>query len=66
MKQALALSQAALNLVAKDPKNHAEMREWLRQAIAERDRALREHEAMLAKVNGFIERIGIALGEVQA
>ncbi|GAB3356148.1 hypothetical protein [Lysobacter tyrosinilyticus] len=66
MIKALALSQAALNLAAKDPKNHHEMRQWRAQAIALRDQAVREHVANLARVNGFIERVGIALGEVAA
>jgi hypothetical protein len=66
MKQALALSQAALNIVAKDPKNHAELRQWRVKAIALRDQAVREHEANLAKINGLVDRIGIALGEVAA
>lgn len=66
MKQALALSQAALNMVAKDPKNHPELRQWRAKAIALRNQAVRDHEANLAKINGLIDRIGIALGEIDA
>lgn len=64
--KALLLSQAALNYAAKNPKNHPELRQWRDDAIKLRDLKNREWEVQLAQIDGLIERLGIALGEVQA
>lgn len=63
-KNRVALSQPALNQVAKLPGGPAELRKKREQAIKLRAHAVEEHRKQLADVDGLIERIGIALGEV--
>lgn len=62
----LALTQPALNLVAKTEEGRTLLREKRREAQAKRDHTQREYDKMMAEVDGLIERIGIALGEVSA
>ena len=66
MKKALLLSQAALNYAAKNPTNRAELRQWRDDAIKLREKENRDWQAHLAQIDGLIERLGIALGEVKA
>lgn len=64
--KALALTQAALNMAATDPKNHPELRQWRDKARALREKQQADHADRMDELDGLIERIGIALGEVQA
>lgn len=64
--KALALTQAALNMAAKDPRNHPELRQQRDKARALRRQQQADHDARMAKLDGLIQRIGIALGEVDA
>lgn len=62
----IAMTLVALKLAAKNPKNHADIRKMRADAIRFRDKAQREHDERTAELNKLIDRIGIALGEVQA
>ena len=62
----LGLTQAALNLAAKQPGGKEYLRQKRAEVIAHRDREQREHEQHMAEASAIIERIGIALGEVEA
>lgn len=62
----MALTQVALNQFAKMPNGKAELREKRAEAIKLRDKTVREHDQRIAELDGLIQRIGVALGEVQA
>lgn len=66
MKLYLGLSQTALNLAAKNPANHPELREMRKRTVWLREKEIASHKDRLAVIDGLIERLGIALGEVDA
>ncbi|MBS0218028.1 MAG: hypothetical protein JSR63_07560 [Proteobacteria bacterium] len=62
----LLLSQPLLNKLAKTPEGKAELNKRLREGKRLRDNMVSEHEKGLAKLNALLNRIQIALGEVEA
>jgi hypothetical protein len=62
----LALIQPALNLVAKTPEGRALLREKLREAERLIEKESAKFQAMVTEMQGLIDRIRIAPGEVAA
>lgn len=62
----LALTQTAMNQFAKLPGGEAELRKRRAEAIKLRDETVRDHDQRIAELEGLIERMGIALGEIGA
>lgn len=62
----LALTQPALNVMAKLPGGPDKLRQSRRDAQKLLDRITREHAQQVADMTALIKRLGIALGEVQA
>jgi hypothetical protein len=61
-----ALSQAALNMVAKTSDGRKLLRTQRDQSQRARDKAVAEHESRMADFDALIRRMGIALGEIDA
>jgi len=62
----LALAQPAINLVAKTPEGRALLREQLGEAERLMEKESAKFKAMISEMQGLIDRIRIALGEVAA
>lgn len=62
----IALSQMSLNKLAKIPGGPAQLRSQRENAIKVRANDIEQHRRRLAEIDGLIERIGMALGEVAA
>lgn len=62
----LLLTQAVLNRVAKTPEGKAELRQKIQEAVAFREKTVREHNRLIGQLDALVNRMRLALGEVLA